>query len=92
MTELQRRTIPVRGGARYPIAARPKDFKAAHRIIAVSRREHEPMVREHFPEVMERIQYFEIGDLDVEKRLDSSTCNEWKAKLPRIQPTGRSPC
>lgn len=46
--------------------ARPTDFEAAHRIIAVSRREHEPMLREHFPEVLERIQYFEIGDLDVE--------------------------
>lgn len=66
VTELQRRAIPIRGGARHPIGARPTDFEAAHRIIAVSRREHEPMLREHFPEVLERIQYFEIGDLDVE--------------------------
>lgn len=66
VTELQRRAIPIRGGARHPITARPTDFEAAHRIIAVSRREHEPMLREHFPEVLERIQYFEIGDLDVE--------------------------
>lgn len=65
MTELQRRAIPIRGGARHPIGARPTDFETAHRIIAVSRREHEPMLREHFPEVLERIQFFEIGDLDV---------------------------
>ncbi|WP_296810108.1 hypothetical protein [Thiocapsa sp.] len=66
VTELQRRAIPIRGGTRHPIVALPADFEAAHRIIAVSRREHEPMLRAHFPALLERIRYFEIGDLDVE--------------------------
>ncbi len=66
VAELQSRAIPIRGGARHPIGVQPTDFEAAHRIIAVSHREHQPMLREHFPEVLERIQYFEIGDLDVE--------------------------
>jgi protein-tyrosine phosphatase len=66
VTELQRRAIPIRGGARHPMGVESTDFETAHRIIAVSRREHEPMLRENFPEVLERIRYFEIGDLDVE--------------------------
>ncbi|MBK5962682.1 hypothetical protein CCR95_00830 [Thiocystis minor] len=66
VSELQRRSIPIRGGERHPIRAQRADFDSAQRIIAVSHREHAPMVRQHFPEVLERIHYFEIGDLDVE--------------------------
>jgi protein-tyrosine phosphatase len=34
VTELQRRAIPIRGGSRHPIGARPTDFETAQRIIA----------------------------------------------------------
>jgi protein-tyrosine phosphatase len=66
VSELHRRSIPIRGAERYPLRVQREDLDAAHKIIAVSAREHAPMVRAQFPDVVERIHYFEIGDIDVE--------------------------
>jgi protein-tyrosine phosphatase len=42
------------------------DFLRYPRVVALSRREHEPMLRAHFPEHALAVEYMEIGDIDVE--------------------------
>jgi protein-tyrosine phosphatase len=42
------------------------DFLRYPRVIALSRREHEPMLRTQFPEHAARVDYMEIGDIDIE--------------------------
>ncbi|WP_200333862.1 arsenate-mycothiol transferase ArsC [Thiocystis violacea] len=59
--------IPMLVPPRYPIMAEDGDFAAADRIIALSRLEHEPMVCAHFPAVLERVEFLEIGDIDIEQ-------------------------
>lgn len=51
---------------RYPLAVRPEDFLEADRIIALSRHEHEPMVRAYFPSYGSRVEYWEVGDIAIE--------------------------
>lgn len=63
--ELERRGITMRAAGREPIRAEPHDLVSADHIIALSRHEHEPMVREHFAEFASRIRYYEIGDVGV---------------------------
>jgi protein-tyrosine phosphatase len=42
------------------------DFLRYPRVVALSRREHEPMMLAHFPEHAGAVEYLEIGDIDVE--------------------------
>jgi protein-tyrosine phosphatase len=58
--------VPARGEPRWPARVEAPDFHRYPRIIALSRREHEPMMQALFPEHATRIEYLEIGDVDVE--------------------------
>ncbi len=58
--------IPQRGEPRWPARVEAPDFLRYPRVIALSRREHEPMLRTHFPEHAARVHYMEIGDVDLE--------------------------
>ncbi|MBL8260410.1 MAG: low molecular weight phosphatase family protein [Candidatus Competibacteraceae bacterium] len=51
---------------RRPLTVYPADFLSADRIIALSRREHEPMVRACFPSYEPRVEYWEVGDIAIE--------------------------
>jgi protein-tyrosine phosphatase len=51
--------VPLRD----PCSARPDDFVRADRIIALSRREHQPMVERFFPAYGAAVEYWEVGDL-----------------------------
>ncbi len=51
---------------RYPLAARSSDFARADRAIALSRREHEPMVESFFPAHRPLVGYWEVGDVEIE--------------------------
>ncbi|WP_058557207.1 low molecular weight phosphatase family protein [Thiohalocapsa sp. ML1] len=66
LTELEQRGIAQRNAARWPARVEHADFLRYPRIIAVSRREHEPMMREHFPDHADLVDYLEIGDIDLE--------------------------
>ena len=49
---------------RAPRALREVDLVAAHRIIAVKETEHRVLIREHFPAYEERIEFWEVHDVD----------------------------
>jgi protein-tyrosine phosphatase len=66
LAELDARGILQRGPARWPARVEPADFLRYPRVIAVSRREHEPMMLAHFPEHAALVDYLEIGDIDIE--------------------------
>jgi protein-tyrosine phosphatase len=44
----------------------PADLEAAHRIVALREDEHRPMIRLVFPDWESRIEYWDVGDVDVE--------------------------
>lgn len=52
---------------RYPIRAETEDFERFARIIALSRREHEPMVIARFPRFQDRVEYFDVEDVGIER-------------------------
>jgi protein-tyrosine phosphatase len=58
--------VPSRGEPRWPARVEAADFLRYPRVVALSRREHEPMLRAHFPEHALAVEYMEIGDIDVE--------------------------
>ncbi len=51
---------------RYPLAVCPFDLIAADRAIALSQREHEPMAESLFPAHKQVIEYWEVGDVEIE--------------------------
>ena len=60
--------IPIDQAAstRLPKYVRNDDFVEYDRVIAVSKAEHYPMVETDFPEMLDRVDFFEIGDLHIE--------------------------
>lgn len=57
--------IPVPEPQWYPCPLSLRDLDTADRIIAVKDTEHRPMVQTDFPEWEDRIEFWEIHDLDV---------------------------
>ena len=51
--------------ARPPVQTTEADFKEAVKVIALNRGEHEPLVREHFPQFAELVDYWQIASGDV---------------------------
>lgn len=54
----------VRALSRMPRMVTGRDFVLSDRIIAVCRREHEPMIQALFPEEAARMEYWEVDDSD----------------------------
>lgn len=50
---------------RYTLDVSLEDLEAATRVIAVKETEHRPLMRRRFPDWEERIEYWEVHDLDV---------------------------
>ena len=61
--ECERLRIPV-GTLRFPLALAEDDLIAADFTVAVKETEHRPLVRANFPEWENRIEYWEVHDLD----------------------------
>jgi len=59
------RGIDSAAAQRFPLAARAADFAQADLAIALKRAEHQPLVLAHFPQWAERIEYWDIHDIDV---------------------------
>lgn len=55
--------VPMEATRRAPRSIQPADWDWAHRIIALSCAEHQPMVEQCFPAVGSRVEYWDIGDL-----------------------------
>jgi protein-tyrosine phosphatase len=66
VAELERRRIPITGAWRFPRRLEAADLDGFQRVVAMSRAEHAPMVEELFPAARQRIDYFEIGDVEIE--------------------------
>lgn len=62
--ELEKLGIPV-GTPRDPIAVTNIDFEKADKIITLSAQEHQPIIIAHFPLWKEKVEYWDIGDLNV---------------------------
>ena len=52
------------GEPRMPIALTDKDLEQASLTIAVKETEHRPLMREKFPDWEDRVEYWEVHDLD----------------------------
>lgn len=63
LAELARLGIAVRGAVRPPLSMRAEEFALYARVIALDEDEHRPMVLRSFPAQVERIEYWDIGDL-----------------------------
>ena len=59
--------VTPRALRRYPLSARADDFERFARIIALSRREHAPMLEARFPSFMARVEFFDVEDVEVER-------------------------
>jgi len=44
-----------------PLAA--EDFGAADRVIALKKDEHDPMLRERFPDYLDRVEFWDVSDI-----------------------------
>lgn len=62
---LQQRGILPRNDERSPASVTLGDLKEATRIIALSKREHYPMMADSFPAFADLIEYWDVEDLDV---------------------------
>ncbi len=62
---LRARGVPVRrADRRNPIQVTAQDIARASHVIAMYRREHEPMVLHRFPDLAHRVAYWDIQDID----------------------------
>ena len=53
--------------SREPRQLTPADLEAAHRVVALREEEHRPMIRLVFPEWEAKVEYWDVGDVDVEE-------------------------
>jgi protein-tyrosine phosphatase len=63
LDELARLGIRARGAWRPPLALRSEELARYARAIALDGDEHRPLVRRSFPAQLERIEYWDIGDV-----------------------------
>jgi protein-tyrosine phosphatase len=56
--------ISLEGEQRQPLTVSQKDFEAADHVVAVKETEHRPMLERRFPSWLERVEFWEVHDLD----------------------------
>lgn len=61
---LKEQGIPHDPDPRFPLAVSEVDLAAADRIVAVKEAEHRPLVARKFPAWTDRIEYWNVHDLD----------------------------
>lgn len=63
---LQAKGIKGKNLKRFPRPVKKQDFATNNRIIAMSEKEHRPMIESRFLGQADKIEYFEVGDLPVD--------------------------
>lgn len=63
---LRQRKVAGRALTRFPQPFEEQDFKVYDRIIALSEIEHRPMLERRFKYHLEKVSFFEVGDLPFE--------------------------
>lgn len=56
--------IPFDAQQRHPLAVTRDDLHAASHIVAVKKAEHHPLIEAHFPAWLERVEFWDIHDVD----------------------------
>jgi len=64
---LDNRKIKGKSLRRYPRPVIESDFMDYDRIIALSEAEHRPMLEERFDQHLDKVAFFEVGDLPLEE-------------------------
>jgi protein-tyrosine phosphatase len=64
MARLRYHGIRVGARQRFPMIAHQKDFEAAAHIVALKRTEHRPMIEARFSSWLDRVEFWEVHDLD----------------------------
>ncbi len=82
--------IPTEAIPRWPMAARPEDFEAADHIVAVKETEHRPMIQRRFPNWVDRVEFWEVHDLDCAGPEEAMPCLERQvvALMERLSDSG----
>ncbi|MEZ4650445.1 MAG: low molecular weight phosphatase family protein [Candidatus Eisenbacteria bacterium] len=78
--ECQRLDIPI--DARPARVTAESDFHSATHVVAVKESEHRPLMRELYPDWENRIEYWEVHDLDV--ALPGDTLARLRAEVERL--------
>ena len=71
VAELTRLVVRVRGADRPPRAVRGEEFALFARVIALDGDEHRPMLACAHPAEVERVEYWDIGDVWKERPADA---------------------
>lgn len=77
---LAERNIPLPEPTRMPIVLQEEDLQKADHIVAVKRDEHEPMLRDRFPEWLDRVEFWAIDDIDCSTPEDAIPALESRVK------------
>jgi protein-tyrosine phosphatase len=68
--------IPIGLYRRLPLAASSQDFEAANHVVAIKETEHRPMLQRRFPNWLDRVEFWEIHDLDCADPEEAMPCLE----------------
>ena len=63
---LKLRGIPVNGTHRFPEPLILADLRRSELVVAVKEAEHRPLMAEQFPDWADRLEYWDVDDLDCE--------------------------
>lgn len=61
---LQTLGIALPGDVRFPLPATTGDFERAAHVVAVKATEHRPLLQRQFPEFLQRVEFWEVHDID----------------------------
>jgi protein-tyrosine phosphatase len=76
MVRLRDLGIPLEGGQRGPLPLSAQDLESADHIVAVKATEHRPMIERRFPTWLERVEFWEVHDLDCAGPEEAMPCLE----------------
>src|SRR5262249_39843524 len=64
LARLAHHGIPATAYLRLPMDVGHADFEAADHVVAIKQTEHRPLLQRRFPTWVERVEYWEVHDLD----------------------------
>ncbi|MEM6331751.1 MAG: low molecular weight phosphatase family protein [Planctomycetota bacterium] len=77
---LSARGVELAGHLRMPRAVTAADIDAAERVIAMLRREHEPMVAAAYPGRAAAVAYWDIEDVPPSATYDPMAATQWRVE------------
>jgi protein-tyrosine phosphatase len=63
--------IPLDEYLRFPLDLNVADLKQADRIVAVKETEHRPLMKKRFPDWIEKVEFWEVHDIDFSDPADA---------------------